>query len=197
MADQVLKARGSNAEDEKPRKAIKKVVSGKVKTKKKNGIKSALISEDVTNVKSYILTDVLIPAIKDAVVDTVINGIEMIMYGETKRDKKHRTSSKVSYRKFYDDGKRDRESYSSRARNGYSYEDIIVESRAEGEEVLDRMGEIIDEYKFVSVADLYDLVGISGNYTDNKYGWTNIRNAQVTRVRKGFLIELPKALPID
>ena len=28
-------------------------------------------------------------------------------------------------------------------------------------------------------------VGITGNYTDNKYGWTNIRNAEIMRVREG------------
>ena len=49
----------------------------------------------------------------------------------------------------------------------------------------------------VSVADLYDLVGISGNYTDNKYGWTNLRNSDVQRVRDGYLLKLPKALPFD
>jgi len=50
----------------------------------------------------------------------------------------------------------------------------------------------------VSVADLYELVGIQGSYTDNKYGWTkNIRNASVVRVRDGYLLKLPKALPFD
>ena len=42
-----------------------------------------------------------------------------------------------------------------------------------------------------------DLVGVTGNYTDNKYGWTNIRNAEVVRVRDGYRIKLPRALPID
>ena len=52
-------------------------------------------------------------------------------------------------------------------------------------------------YGTVSVADLYDLVGISGNYTDNKYGWTNIRNAEPIRVRDGYMLKLPKALPLN
>ena len=41
------------------------------------------------------------------------------------------------------------------------------------------------------------LVGVSGNYTDNKYGWTDIRNASVIRVRDGYMIKLPKALPLN
>lgn len=49
----------------------------------------------------------------------------------------------------------------------------------------------------MSVADLYDLVGINGNYTDNKYGWFNIRTASVVRVRDGYMIKLPKAVPLN
>ena len=59
------------------------------------------------------------------------------------------------------------------------------------------MDELIATYGLVSVADLYDLVGIAGSYTDNKYGWTDIRNASVVRVRDGYVIKLPRALPLN
>ena len=72
----------------------------------------------------------------------------------------------------------------------------MLETRGEAEEVLARMDELIDMYGQVSVADLYDLVGKTCEYTDNKYGWTNIRNAEPVRVRDGYLLKMPKALPI-
>ena len=60
------------------------------------------------------------------------------------------------------------------------------------------MDELIDAYGLVRVADLKDLVGISGPYTDNKYGWTNIRNAEIVRVRDGgYWIKMPRPIPID
>ena len=60
------------------------------------------------------------------------------------------------------------------------------------------MDELIDAYGFVTVADLYDLVGVTGNYTDNKYGWTSIRNAEPVRARGGgYILKLPRAIPID
>ena len=120
----------------------------------------------------------------------------MLLYGETRSKSKSR-DTKVSYTKYYD---RDRDydrPARSRGRYGYDYDDIILDTRKEAEEVLDRMDDLIDTYGVVSVADLYDLVGISGNYTDNKYGWTNLRNADVQRVRDGYLLKLPKALPFD
>ena len=58
------------------------------------------------------------------------------------------------------------------------------------------MGDLIETYGMASVADMYDLVGISCDYTANKYGWTNIRNAEVVRTRDGYMLKMPKALPI-
>jgi hypothetical protein len=56
---------------------------------------------------------------------------------------------------------------------------------------------LIDTYGIVSVADFYDLVGITGNYTDNKYGWNNIHSASIVRVREGYMIKLPRALALN
>ena len=185
-----------------PEKKVEKVITGTVKSKKKSEIQKftdVFISEDVNNVKSYILLDVLAPAIKKAISDIVTNGIDMILYGESNRTKNNSTASKVSYRNYYDRGndKRDYGSANSRTKTGYSYDDIILDNRGEAEDVLSRMDELISTYGVVSIADLYDLVGVTGNYTDNKYGWTDIRSAQVVRIRDGYLIKLPKALPLN
>lgn len=180
-------------------KKVEKVISGTAKSKKKNEIQKfadVFISEDVNNVKSYILLDVLIPAIKKAVSDIVTNGIDMILYGESEKIKKNSTSSKISYRSYYDNDRK--YSYNSSAvKRGYSYDDIILDNRGEAEDVLARMDELVATYGIASVADLYDLVGITGNYTDNKYGWTDVRSATVVRTRDGYLIKLPKVLPLN
>ena len=77
------------------------------------------------------------------------------------------------------------------------YDDIVLDKRDEAEDVLSRMDELISTYGMASVADLYELVGVTGNYTDNKYGWTDIRSASAIRVRDGYLLKLPKALPLN
>ena len=183
-------------------KKVQKVVSGTVKTKKKNEMskfKDVFISEDAGNVKNYIVMDVLIPAMKKAISDIVRDGIDMILYGESGHGKKRSDSYYVSYDKKYRDRDRDR-SYDrdrDRVRRGYSCDDIIIETRGEAEEVLTRMDELIETYGVASVADLYDLVGLRCEYTDNKYGWTNLRNAEPMRVRDGYMLKMPKALPID
>lgn len=190
-----------NEQKELPKKKVEKVVKGNVRVRKKSQaskFKDVFISEDASNVKSYILMDVLIPAIKKAVSDIVTDGIDMILYGGSGGRSKNRSrSSKISYTNYYDRRDEERRRTDSRTRTGYSVDDIVLDTRGEAEDILQRMDELIDTYGIVSVADLYDLVGASGNYTDNKYGWTNIRNAEPVRVRDGYMLRLPKAGPIN
>ena len=147
------------------------------------------------SVKTYILMDVLIPAAKKAISDVVTNAVDLILYGETGRSKNSRSESRISYRDYYDkshSNRRDKE----RTR-GYDYDDIIIDNRGEAEKVLAQMDEIIDIYGRATISDLYDLVGMVGNYTDSKYGWLTLRNASVVHVRDGYLLKLPRALPLD
>lgn len=183
-------------------KKIETVVSGSVKSKKKNDMQKfadVFISEDVNNVKSYILLDVLVPAIKKAVSDIVTNGIDMILYGETGRTKSSSSASKVSYRNYYDrssEHRTEKAPYSSRS--GCDYDDLIFETRGDAESVLDAMHDVISQYGVVSIADLYDLANVStDNYTANKYGWSDIRGCKPVRVRDGYVLKLPRALPIN
>lgn len=180
-------------------KRVDKVVHGKVKTQKNNKRKLAdlFISEDAGNVKNYIFLDVIIPAVKKAIYDLVVGALDMSLYGGRGGSGKRSTADRVSYRDYNSVSRRDTRSYeSARTTSGYSYDDIVLETRGEAEAVLSRMDEIMEEYEIVRVADLYDLVGITGEHTDNKYGWTNIRNAKIVRVRDGWKIEMPRALPI-
>lgn len=183
-------------------KRVEKVVHGKVKTKKNNARKltDVFITEDAANVKNYILFDVIVPSIKKALYDLVVGALDMTLFGgKGGNNSKHSISDKVSYKDYNSISSRDSRSYSSTkttTTSGYSYDDIVLETRGEAESVLSRMDEIIEEYDSVRVADLYDLVGITGDYTDNKYGWTNIRNARVVRTRDGYKIEMPRAFPL-
>lgn len=178
------------------RKKLEKVVTGTVKTKKKSEtskIADIFIAEDASNVKNYILMDVLVPAIKKAISDIVRDGIDMILYGESGGKRKpHTNSSYVSYSSYSDRRDDRRRDTAPRTRGGYNPDDIILESRAEAEDVLMRLDELLDQYGSVSVADLYDLIGKTCEYTDNKYGWTNLRNAEPVRVRDGYLLKLPR-----
>ena len=178
-----------------PEKKIEKIVRGNVVAKKKGTLQKLaelIVPEDVNDVKNYILEDIIVPTIKDGILDVV-----KAMLGVNGRggDRNARRASKVSYSSYYDSDRRD--ATRTRTRTGYDYDDILLDNRGEAEDVIARMDELIATYGIVSVADLYDLVGITGSYTDNKYGWTDIRAAHVIRVSDGYMIKLPKALPLN
>ena len=156
------KPNSNKFKEENKEKKVEKVVTGKVITKKRskmNKFVDEFISEDAKNVKSYVFGEVLIPAIKKAISDIVTDGIDIILYGESRKGNRKSISDRVSYRNYYDGGY-------SRSRvndrpisitNAYSYDDIILDSRGEAEDVLSRMDELMDTYGLVRVADLYDL----------------------------------------
>lgn len=183
------------------RPPVNKVTTGGTKIKKKSEVSkfaNTFLAEDVTNVKSYIIEEVLVPAAKKAIADIVTNGIDMLLYGEV-RSKGKDKGSKISYTGYYsrkDSRERDREGSRRRNRSGYDYDEIEFDYRGDAESVLDSMFELLDRYEVVSVGDYYDLAGKSGNYIDNKFGWTSLRNASVRRTRDGYIIELPRVVEL-
>jgi hypothetical protein len=184
------------------KKKMEKVVTNPVKVKKKGGVSKitdVFLTEDINNVKSYIFSDVLIPSIKKAIYDMVVGALDMSMFGGTGRSgKKSGNASYVSYNSISQPQHRDYRSagYGGRV-GGQGLDDIVFNSRGEAEEVLDRLTEAIRVYGQVSILDLYDLIGETSTPQDDKYGWTNLRNAGVQRTRDGYLLKMPKAMPID
>lgn len=186
------------------KKKVDKVVSGSVKTKKKSSLSKfadTFIEEDKDTVVGYLLSEVLIPSFKKMVSDTIKTGIDKMLYGDAEVSRSNSPASKISYSKYYNDkssyGRSSSTAQVANRRDTYEYNNIVLETRGDAEAVLMGMDDIIAKYEIVSVADLYDLVGIAGSYTDYKYGWTDIRSAKIERVRDGYVIRMPKALPLD
>ena len=181
------------------KKRVEKVVTGKVKTKK-NEIRKftdIFIAEDIGSVKEYVVHDILIPTVKKAFYDVFVGGLDMALFGGRGGGRRRSNAERVSYNDYSSGNRRDDRRYDSRSRSALDYDDIVLSTRGEAEAVLSSMGDIMDQYDgIVSVADLYDLVGETAPHTANKYGWTNLRNADVVRVRDGYWLKLPKALPI-
>lgn len=167
------------------------------RAKKKGKLSQIFLAEDVDNVKSYIILDVLIPAIRKAIYDVITEGASAFLGGQVATPKKGTTASKISYRQYYE--REDRREVRPATSQRYSYDEVEVNTRGEAEDILASMSDLIARYGCVSVLDLYDLANItSDNYTDENYGWMNMRNADVSRMSNGkFRLKLPKAMPLN
>lgn len=182
-------------EPEKPK--LEKVVEGKVIQKKPSKGKKffrALFAEETGDIKEYVIMDVLMPAIRDTIVDILQKSTEMLFYGKTKATSVRRPGggTYVSYNNISNNRTRE-----SGRRKAFDFDDIILESRQDAEQVLDTLSEIAEKYGQVTVADFYDTVGVTGTgYTDNQFGWIDLRSARVEHVRGGFMIVMPRVVEL-
>ena len=197
---------GESAEPKKVEKIVKSEVIQRKKPLSKRFVET-FVQGDARGVWGYILFDVLQPAAKDMVADAFSQGIERMLFGEARSSSRRtgsrpdgRGSSFTSYSSMYNSpvGRREEpRGMTRRSRATHDFGEIIIGTRVEAEEVIDSLFTMIAHYEQATVADLYDLVGTSTDFTDQKWGWTDLRGAGVTRVREGYLLNLPRPEPLD
>lgn len=192
-----------------PEKKIEKVIEGEVVRRKKPWTKrfsEALIGGDSRTVSVYILQDVLIPAAKDAIADAMSQGVERMLYGEARSVSRRsgRRGGYTSYNKIYspntppwENRREETRSITRRSRATHNFDEIILQTRAEADEVLERLFDLIGSYQTATVADLYELLGVTGSYTDDKWGWSELPGADVVRIPRGYLLKLPRPEPLN
>lgn len=183
-----------------PQKDLKPVVSGNVVVKKKSAfakLRDVFIAEDANKVGNYILLDVLVPSIKRAIVDIIKSSADMI-FGTTGSSKPS-TTTKYSYGgiPYVSYSSANKKPEPSVARSQYEIGDIVFENRADAEEVLSKMDELISVYGQASVADLCELVNSPYEFVANKYGWKDLHDAVPIRTPNGYSLRLPRSTPLE
>lgn len=176
------------------------VVKGSVTTRKKSAARKVadiFIQDDLENVKQYIVTDVIIPGIKD----TIMNVMSMFFYGDTRGGNRHYNNSpvsKISYRSYFDTTPASQtKPRSVKTNTGFEYDELVFETRSDAQLVLDAMEDAIGRYGVVSVFDMYDISGRVPPHSYKNYGWTTIAGARISSVNGGYIIDMPRALPIQ
>lgn len=189
-------------EEQKEREKLEKVVTGVAKRRKKSKISKiadAFRAEDARKIGDHALLDVLVPTIKRALADVAVDSVNMLLFGDTKSRGQYGPSRYVAYDSRFSGGGGSASSLykSDRPRSSYNFDEVIVDSRGEAEVVMERLNELLLQYGIVRVADLYELAGMRSEYTDNKYGWTSLKTADIVHCRDGYLLKMPPAKIID
>ena len=203
------KVKKKKQEEEKPVKNIEKVVEGTVVQRKRGWwrrVQDAMTGDDAQTVGAYILYEVAIPAFRDLIFDIIRNGAERSLYGEVRPSRgsgrgfgRNNAINYGSMSRSRDDRdyRNERREVSSRARRNHDFGEIIIPDRGEAEEVIDRLVDLIDRFGVATISDLYDLVGVTSDHSDEKWGWYNLASARAVRTRDGYLLDLPRTEPID
>lgn len=190
---------------EAPRETLKPVTSAEAVRRKKGlgrKFKTAFFSGNARDAGEYMVTDVVVPAIRDLIYDAMQSGIDRLIYGErtTGRPRPRSTSSvatgHVNYAGMSTSAptqQAPQRTLSRSARARHNFADLVIPSLQEANEVLDRMFDVLSRDGWVTVADLYALTDIRPDHTDVKFGWTNLRGARAVRMKDGnFLLDLPE-----
>lgn len=187
-------------------KDIKRVTSNEPKRRKRplrKQFSETFVKGDMKMAAQYVVFDVLIPAAQEMIAEAGTQGLQRLIFGESRRrGSTPPTSGPTGYVNYNARYSMSRQTgpqriMSRQARVRHDFDEIVLDSRGEAEEVIDRLFEVVSRYGAASVSDLYELVGISSTHTDNKWGWTDLRGAGVTRVRSGYLLDLPDPQPLE
>lgn len=199
-------ARNEPAPSEK--KEVVRITRNKATLRKRplrKRIADAFAGDGNQGVAEYIFLEVLVPGIKDVVVDTSTTAIERALYGDSVGRSSRRRGGGgggyTSYNRMSEArprGRRDRDDDRRPARRRSSdLPEAIVETRVEAEEVVDNMYELLSKYDVVTMRDLLGMIGEPHSTTDEDWGWTDLRGTRIHRIGGGYLIDLPRPEPLD
>lgn len=194
---------------------VEKVTKGNIAVRKKGAGKKlaeSFLGEDGGSITSYIIEDIVMPALKNAAsdvvkygVDIVKDGFNVLIFGDKRggRPSSSRSESRVSYNNYSKnergtrDSRQPRRELSHQSKSRHDFDEIVFTSRGEAEDVLFHLVELTETYDQATVRDLYDLAGITFNFTDDRYGWKELGRARVIPVRGGYIIDFPKTILLD
>lgn len=161
-------------------------------------------TEDTKSVKQWLFLDIVIPGIKNTILDV----LSMVFFGETdsrsRRDRKKRGyDDRVNYSSYYR-GSSERRNRERRSNKDYydsddrvDFRNIVLRERSDAERVISEMRRRIRNDESVSVAELLDLIDVPGRYTDNNWGWDDERDIGIRRVSNGYLIDVSEPTYLD
>jgi len=200
-----------------PKEEVKQIVTGKVVQRKKtlgHKIKGFLMGGEHQGIGVFLLEHVIKPAAQDMVADAVREGVDRMVYGENRPVSSARTrpgggtGSFTNYGRFGSQptttirrspdprGEAPAPTFSRQGRRNHDFGEIVLGSRAEATEILRALDGHIQKYDTASVSDLLRMLGITPEWTDEKWGWDNIGSATVRHTRDGYLLDLPPTIQL-
>lgn len=157
----------------------------------------AYAGDSAQSVGQYLLMDVIVPGTKNIIADLVTQGINRLLYGGA-RPVQQGGRGGFSYARQFNGGNNQQQGQQQsspvvrQVQQQQGFGEIVLQTRPDAELVIDSLRELIEVYGNAKVANLYSLVGMTGNFTNQSYGWTNLSRAGVIQIREGYLLDLPQ-----
>jgi hypothetical protein len=196
-------SREKNKAELKDREPLQKIVSSPVDHRKRGMFSEVLktfLVEDSESIVRYLVMDVLVPAAKNTISEVVTQALQQAFWGGRGQAVSGSRPGYTSYTRTSTTGRtvgaEPARTLSRQARSSHDVSNVIIKTRGEAEDVIDMLRTMIDQYQMASVNDLYDLLGLTSDFTDAKWGWTDLRGASVRPVHGGYVLDLPNTIAL-
>lgn len=175
------------------KKDLTPVAQGAEKKKSfRERLTDSFLASSGDDIKDRVIFDWIIPGVKNILEDIV----HMLLFGDgVTRDSGRsrggeRRLLRKSYDKYYDEDKRKND---SELQNRSKNPELTYPSRAEAQDVLNKMVDILDEYGRVTVKDLYSLSKMSTDFAMSNWGWRDLTGSKPIPYGNRYLLKLPKS----
>lgn len=104
----------------------------------------------------------------------------------------------TSYDQYYDGKSKsgaDISDPSYRRKHG-EYIDVEFNDKWKAQEVYTAIRSYFDEYKVLSVANLYQAAGMSTTFTDDAYGWYSLNGSRLEKINGKWRIVMPRPISL-
>lgn len=174
---------------------LSQVTSGTVTTKKRGELSKlvdTILPGAAGDVKSHVIFEVLIPAAKRAALDA----LAMLLGEKTRRGSGNSIVDRVSYIDYSSIGNSLNPTI-PRGSSVFDLGNLVFEEYNDADIVLSALYDQLNRYHIVSVANLYELIGKQCPHTAGKFGWTKLDTAKIKKTNDGWMLCLPRAMPLD
>lgn len=183
-----------------PKKEIKAVVSGAVKVDRPATRRffDFLFAESPKTLGKKIGKEIVVPRLKASFEEAATGFLSGMLWGGGNRPPSNVVQGTVlrangiAYNQMSQPNMMTQARQATVNQSSGNYTDLVLPTQQFAEILLGNMYELLNNYRVVAVADLYELAGITPAPSDNAYGWTTLDGARISKVREGFLLELPR-----
>ena len=181
------------------KKSIGKVVTGNVTIKKKSEgrkILEKIFPSAGSDLKTTLMDDVIFPMLKNGLLEAVSRILWPNGDGPV-RSSSFGGGTRINYSGF--SKPQARQHYIPAGSTvGFDYDRIAFETHGDAEAVLMALDENIDAYGFATVGAFYEAAGVTTNNAQvEKFCWRSIGDAKVAQVGGGWIIRMPRPMPLD
>lgn len=192
------------------------ICEGLVEKPKKTGFLANWLKTDSNTIRNFLIETILIPGlingisgIGDIVIDSLTEGVSRAFEKTGFLPKTGSSDSYVPYSSLSTGSRRRMRRYGVtdeyedvKPTGSLTYDNIRVETRGKGEKVIAALRARIADpnYRYATVANLYELTGNIPPFTYQRWGWTSLNSADVVYSRhpeKPWLIRVPEPKELD